>query len=58
MSGDHVARLDAFTAEMGAWLAAGQITAREDVTEGLDRAPAAFIGMLKGANLGKTIVRL
>ncbi len=58
MSGDHGARIDAFVAEMSAWLAAGKITAREHVTEGLDRAPAAFIGMLQGANLGKAIVRL
>ncbi len=58
MSGDHTDQLDAFAAEMSAWLAAGKIVAREDITEGLDRAPAAFIGMLEGANLGKTIVRL
>lgn len=37
MSGDHGDQLEAFTAEMSAWLAAGQITAREDISEGLDR---------------------
>ena len=33
-------------AEMGAWLSAGKITAREDISGGLERAPLAFIGML------------
>ena len=58
MSGDHNDELDAFTAQMSRWIAAGKIKVREDVTEGLDRAPSAFIGMLEGANLGKTIVEL
>lgn len=58
MSGDHSDQLDTFIGEMSAWLAAGKITARENVSEGLERAPAAFIGMLEGANLGKTLVRL
>ncbi len=31
---------------------------REDVTEGLENAPAAFIRMLRGGNLGKTLVRV
>ena len=58
MSGDHADQLSAFTAEMSAWLADGKSTAREDISEGLASAPAAFIGMLEGANLGKTVVRL
>lgn len=58
MSGDHRDQIDAFTTEMSAWLAAGKVTGREDISEGLGRVPSAFIGMLEGANLGKTIVRL
>jgi len=31
---------------------------REDVVEGLEKAPEAFIGMLKGRNFGKLVVRV
>ncbi len=40
------------------WLAEGKLRYRESVAEGLDAAPAAFIGMLKGQNFGKQIVRI
>ena len=40
------------------WLAEGKIKYRETVAEGLESAPAAFIGMLEGKNFGKQIVRL
>jgi hypothetical protein len=33
-------------------------TGREFVTEGLDSAPAAFMGLLKGANFGKQLARV
>ncbi len=39
-------------------LADGRLTYREDVTEGLEHAPRAFIGMLRGENRGKTLVKL
>ena len=48
----------AFAKEMGAWIAAGQISYREQVVEGLENAPAAFVGMLTGANFGKLVVRV
>lgn len=40
------------------WLAEGKLNYRETVTRGLDHAPAAFIDMLKGGNIGKQIVQL
>jgi NADPH-dependent curcumin reductase CurA len=40
------------------WLTAGQLVVRETVVTGLDQAVPAFIGMLRGANTGKMIVRL
>jgi len=40
------------------WLEEGKIKYRETVAEGLESAPAAFIGMLEGKNFGKQIVRL
>ena len=44
--------------ELAGWVAAGRIKYRETVTEGLENAPRAFIGLLKGENLGKQLVRL
>jgi NADPH-dependent curcumin reductase len=45
-------------ARLAGWVAEGKITYHETVAEGLRSAPAAFIGMLKGANLGKQLVKL
>ncbi|XP_075416428.1 prostaglandin reductase 1 isoform X1 [Tenrec ecaudatus] len=39
------------------WVSEGKIQYREDVKEGFENMPAAFMGMLKGDNLGKTIVK-
>lgn len=56
---DHYAtRFDAFRRDMGEWIAAGRIKVREDVVDGLENAPAAFIGLLQGRNFGKLIVRV
>ena len=43
---------------MRQWLASGQIGFREDLVDGLENAPAAFIGLLEGRNFGKLIVRV
>jgi len=47
-----------FEQEMRVWLRAGRIRYREDIVDGLDRAPEAFIGLLRGRNFGKLIVRV
>jgi NADPH-dependent curcumin reductase CurA len=44
--------------ELAGWLAAGKLRYRETVTEGLENAPRAFIGLLRGENLGKQLVKL
>jgi len=49
---------EAFLREVGAGIADGTIRYREDIVEGLQNAPAAFIGMLEGRNFGKLIVRV
>jgi NADPH-dependent curcumin reductase CurA len=43
---------------MGEWFAAGKIKYREDVVDGLECAPEAFIGLLEGNNFGKLVVRV
>ena len=55
---DYVHRFPEGLQRLGRWLAEGKLTYREDVTEGLENAPAAFIGMLNGENRGKTLVKL
>jgi NADPH-dependent curcumin reductase CurA len=44
--------------ELGRWVAEGRIKYRETVAHGLENAPRAFIGMLRGENLGKQLVQL
>ncbi len=48
----------AFLDEMGAWVRSGQVRYKEDIVDGLDNAPDAFIGLLEGRNFGKLIVRV
>ncbi len=47
-----------FFADMAAWIRAGKIKWEETVMEGIDKAPEAFLGLFKGENLGKMLVRL
>jgi NADPH-dependent curcumin reductase CurA len=44
--------------EVGALVASGRVRYREDIVEGLEAAPEAFIGMLSGRNFGKLLVRV
>jgi len=47
-----------FAAEMRGWLKTGKIHYREDIVDGLEQAPAAFIGMLNGNNFGKCVIHV
>ena len=44
--------------QLGRWVAEGRIKYRETIAEGLENAPRAFIGMLKGENFGKQLVKV
>ena len=55
---DFAARHADFLRDMSQWVREGKVKYREFVTEGLDTAPAAFMGLLKGANFGKQLVRV
>jgi len=56
---DHYAeRYPEFLREMSGWLADGKMKYREDVIDGLENVPAAFIGLLQGGNFGKLVARL
>ena len=55
---DFWGRFDEFIRDVPQWIKEGRIKYREDVAEGLENAPAAFMGLLKGRNFGKQLVRV
>ena len=55
---DFAAQTKDFLRDMGGWLREGRVKYREDVIDGLENAPQAFIGLLKGKNFGKLVVRV
>jgi hypothetical protein len=55
---DFAARHGDFLRDMSGWVREGKIRYRESVTVGLETAPDAFMGLLKGANFGKQLVRV
>jgi NADPH-dependent curcumin reductase CurA len=55
---EHMERWPVALQELGQGVATGKIKYRETIAQGLENAPKAFIGLLKGANLGKQLVKL
>ncbi|EPO8025686.1 NADP-dependent oxidoreductase [Enterobacter hormaechei] len=55
---DYGHRIVEFQQEMGRWVKEGKIHYREQVTEGLNAAPEALIGLLEGKNFGKVVIRV
>jgi len=55
---DYADRAPAVLAELVKWVEQGKIKYRETIANGIENAPSAFIGMLKGANVGKQLVKL
>ena len=55
---DHPDRAPAFAAECGPLVMSGRLKFREDIVDGLEHAPGAFMGLLEGRNFGKLIVRV
>ena len=55
---DYFPRMAEFYAEMGPWLASGAVKSRETVVEGLENMPNAFLGLFKGENTGKMLIKL
>ena len=50
--------MPAFVEEMAGWIGDGKVKWRETVEEGIENAPAAFLKLFKGENLGKMLVKL
>ena len=56
--GDHYSRFREFHAQAVRWLAEGRLRYRETIVEGIENAPHAFLGLLRGENVGKMLVRV
>jgi NADPH-dependent curcumin reductase len=56
--GDQRQRFAEYWAMAAPLLKSGELKYREDIVDGLDRAPEAFIGLLQGRNFGKLVVKL
>jgi NADPH-dependent curcumin reductase CurA len=55
---DHGHRMPDFLPEMAGWLREGAVHHDETVVDGIENAVDAFLGLLRGANLGKMVVRV
>jgi NADPH-dependent curcumin reductase len=55
---NYIDLVPAFTKDMSSWLAQGKIKYREHMVDGLENAPEAFMGLFRGANFGKLVVKV
>ena len=55
---DFAAKQGDFLRDVGEWVRSDRLKYREDVVDGLEQAPAAFLGLLQGKNFGKLLVRV
>jgi NADPH-dependent curcumin reductase CurA len=55
---DHAHRMPDFLRDMSGWLREGKVKNRETVVDGIEHAVDAFLGMMRGENMGKMVVRL
>jgi NADPH-dependent curcumin reductase CurA len=55
---DHVHKLPAYQARVAPWLRSGELLFHEDIVQGIENAPAALIGMMKGEAIGKRLVQV
>ncbi|MFF5859775.1 NADP-dependent oxidoreductase [Streptomyces sp. NPDC012751] len=56
--GDHYDLQPQFVQEVGPWVASGALKYRETVAEGVENTLEAFLGVLRGDNIGKMVVKL
>jgi NADPH-dependent curcumin reductase CurA len=55
---DYGPHFNDFQRQMSEWFTTGKIKYREDIVDGLEHAPDAFIGLLQGKNFGKLVVHV
>lgn len=54
---DYASRFDEGLQQMAAWIKEGKLQYRENIIEGFENMPRAFIGLLQGENIGKQVVK-
>jgi NADPH-dependent curcumin reductase CurA len=55
---DHYDRFGEFVTEASEWVRDGRLRYRETVVDGIENAPKAFLGLLRGENIGKMLVKV
>lgn len=55
---DHAVQFDEARRQMAEWVNAGQLTWREEIIEGLEKTPEAFLGLFKGESFGRRLVHV
>jgi NADPH-dependent curcumin reductase CurA len=55
---DHVHKLPGYLSRVAPWFRSGEVVFHEDIVQGLERAPEALIGMMKGEAIGKRLVQV
>jgi NADPH-dependent curcumin reductase CurA len=55
---DYMARFGEALPEMAGWLREGKLKYREDIIDGFENLPRAFIGLFHGENIGKRMVKV
>jgi NADPH-dependent curcumin reductase len=58
ISFDHYNRFPDVVRDLGTWIKDGQVKYKEDIVQGIENAPEAFLGLLKGKNFGKLLVQV
>ncbi|WP_346539321.1 NADP-dependent oxidoreductase [Micromonospora sp. DPT] len=56
--GDHGNLREQFVRDVSGWLRDGKLSYDETIVDGIENAPEAFLGLLRGENLGKMLVRV
>jgi hypothetical protein len=56
--GDFQQRYPEAMSRMAGWIRDGRLKYHEDIAEGIENAPRAFLDMMRGKNLGKQLVRI
>ena len=55
---DYGPEYPTFAKDMNAWLSEGKVKYREQIVDGLENAPEAFMGLLQGENFGKLVIKI
>jgi NADPH-dependent curcumin reductase CurA len=55
---DHFDRFGEFHSQTQEWVREGRLRYRETIVEGIENAPHAFVGLLRGENIGKMLVKV